>query len=372
MKRLLLLGGGHAHLFVLEAFIKSKLHGVELILVTPERLAPYSGMMPGVIAGHYRYEQACVDLDPLCRASGCKLRHTRVVRLHPAQRRVECEDGSQLEYDLLSIDTGSTPPAFGIQGVHHYARLIKPIGRFIESWEAFCKTLDSTRRCSITMVGGGAAGFEVILAMRNRLKPGTGGLATPVLNLVSDMPGILPEFPSDVRWRAERALRERGVAILTGTPVLRVEREAVVLGDGGSIASDFTVWATGASAPAWPRDAGLAVDERGFILVDRTLRSLSHEEIFAAGDVASMAGEPRPKAGVWAVRAGPPLANNLRGALLGLPPGTYKPQRRALALLSAGERHAIGNWGPFAWEGRWVWNWKDRIDRAFVGRFSVA
>lgn len=374
MKRLLLLGGGHAHLFVLEAFIRHPLRDIELTLVTPANVAPYSGMMPAVIAGRYRYRQGCVNLDPLCRQSGCMLYQTRAVAVDPVQRQVQCEDGMLVDYDLLSIDIGSTSAPRGVAGAQEYAFPLRPIEGFIDGWDAFRESRPKGHQSRLTVVGGGAAGFEVALAMRYRFAhvAGASGVAATVVQLVSDMPGVLPGFPAGVRRRAEQALRSRGVASFTGNPVVRVEQDCVILGDGHRLASDFTVWATGAAAPDWPRASGLATDERGFILVDRTLRSLSHDEIFAAGDIAAISGRPTPRAGVYAVRAGPPLARNLRAALRGEPLQTYSPQRRALALLSAGERYAIGSWGPFSWEGPWVSDWKDRIDRGFVSRFGAA
>lgn len=373
MKRLLLLGGGHAHLFVLEAFARAPLADVQIDLVTPTRLAPYSGMMPGAIAGHYRYEDACVDLLPLCRAADCRLHLTRGLRLDTSARQVACADGSSFDYDVLSIDTGSTPGHFGVPGVAEFGRAVKPIDRFVAELDAYCARLAPDRPAQVAVVGAGAAGCEVALAIAHRVGAlAQDGRAGPArITLVSDKLHILPGFPAGVRRRMERALARRGVAQAAGAAVSVVEAGRVVLADGRALASDFTVWATGSSAPAWPREAGLAIDGGGFIQVDAALRSTSHPEVFAAGDIASMIAAPRPKSGVYAVRAGPPLAANLRAALTGQDAAPYTPQRRALALLSCGERYAVGMWGNWSWEGAWVWRWKDRIDRRFVRRFSV-
>lgn len=372
MKRLLLLGGGHAHLFVLEAFIAAPLPEVELVLVSPERLAPYSGMMPGVIAGHYRYEEACIDLVPLCRACNCALHTAHSTRIDPDSRRVWCDDGESFDYDLLSIDTGSSPGTLDIPGVPEHAHPVKPAGRFVMDLDAYCAGLAPDRSAHVAVVGAGAAGCEVLLALQYRLEElRAAARAGPTYaTLVSDMPRILPGFSAGVRRRIERLLRQRGAHVLSGSPAAWVEAGALVLESGVRVAADFIVWATGSGAPPWPRAAGLACDERGFILVDRYLRSTSHEQVFAAGDIATVAGQPRPKSGVYAVRAGPPLARNLRAALSGTPLAAHLPQRRALALISAADKYAVGLWGPLSWEGRWVWAWKDRIDRRFIERFS--
>ena len=374
MKRLLLLGGGHAQLFVLEAFARAPLAGVELVLVTPTRLAPYSGMMPGVIAGHYRYEDACVDLVPLCGAAGCRLDLTRALRVDAAARRVHCENGRVLDYDLLSLDTGSTPGTFGVPGVEAWARPVKPIDRFVADLDAYCARLAPDRPARVVVAGAGAAGCEVALALAYRIdRLSQDGRAGPLqITVASNRPQILPGFPDGLRLRMERALSIRGIAAETQGPVAAVEAQRVVLADGTVLDSDFTVWATGSSAPDWPQQAGFTTDDQGFVEVDACLRSVSHPEVFASGDLATLRDEPRPKSGVYAVRAGPPLAANLRAVLEGRQPVPYLPQRRALALISCGERYAVGMWGPLSWEGRWVWTWKDRIDRRFISRFSPA
>jgi selenide,water dikinase len=146
----------------------------------------------------------------------------------------------------------------------------------------------------------------------------------------------------------------------------------VVLGGGGRLACDAPIVAIGSSAPAWLRDSGLALDADGFVATGATLQSGSHPEVFAAGDVASRVDAPRPRSGVYAVRAGPPLALNLRRFLAGGALQPYRPQPRALNLLSCGARYAIASWGPWSAEGRWVWWWKDRIDRGFVARLRRA
>ena len=369
MKRLLLIGGGHAHLFVLEAFARAPLPGVEPTLVSPHQLAPYSGMMPGVIAGHYHYDQGCVDLAPLVRAAGCRWLKTRAVRFDPASRVVVCENGSRLDYDLLSINTGSTPPPLTVPGVAEHSVPVKPIETFLGRWHQLAVDVATRRPLSIAVVGGGAAGVEVIAAMRHRLARTT--WHPHRFHLIGRQDTLLPQLAPQAGDAAARVLRAQGINLHLGQAVNVVARDHVELADGTRIDSDFTVWATGAAAPAWPREAGLAVDDAGFITIDPTLRSCSHPDVFAAGDVASLAIRPHPRSGVYAVKGGPVLAANLRAVLCGQALTPWTPQTRALALLSIGDRHAIGAWGNWVWQGRWAWRWKDHIDRRFVARFAA-
>ncbi|MDP1925226.1 MAG: FAD-dependent oxidoreductase [Thiobacillus sp.] len=369
MKRLLLIGGGHAHLFVLEAFARAPLPGVELVLVSPNQLAPYSGMMPGVIAWHYHYDQGCVDLAPLVRAAGCRWLKTIAVRFDPASRVVLCENGSRLDYDLLSINTGSTPPPQTVPGVAEYSIPVKPIETFLDRWRYLSVEVACRRPLNIVVVGGGAAGVEVVTAMRHRLARST--WHSHRFHLVGRQDTLLHHLAPQAGHAAARVLRALGITLHLGQAVNAVTRDYVALADGTRIDSDFTIWATGSAAPAWPRAAGLAVDDAGFIAIEPTLRSCSHPDVFAAGDVASLVDRPHPKSGVYAVKAGPVLAANLRAALQDQALTPWTPQTRALALLSTGDRHAIGAWGNWVWQGRWAWRWKDYIDRRFVARFAA-
>ncbi|MCQ9376560.1 FAD-dependent oxidoreductase [Methyloversatilis sp. XJ19-49] len=356
MKRLVLLGGGHAHLFVLEAFAREQPDAV-VSLITPDALTPYSGMMPGVIAGHYDYRQACIDLAPLAARAGCALRLDAAVSLDAGQRQIRLASGEVIDYDMLSIDTGSTPRIPDLPGADTCAHPVKPIGQLLESWH----TARAAR--SAAVVGAGAAGVEIIMALHHR---------QPRMRctLIDRAPHILDGLSVRLQRRVMIELARQRIDVVTDARVSGVDGDALNLGDGRSIPSQFTVWATGAAPPAWLRGSGLANDERGFIATGPTLQSLSHPEVFAAGDVATMIDSPRPKSGVFAVRAGPPLAANLLRAARGDTLQLWTPQTQALLLLACGRRHAIASRGGWSLQGDWVWRWKDRIDRAFMRRFG--
>jgi NADH dehydrogenase FAD-containing subunit len=133
---------------------------------------------------------------------------------------------------------------------------------------------------------------------------------------------------------------------------------------------DYTIWVTTASASSWIKESGLLTDEKGFILVNNYLQSLSHPHIFAVGDIATIPDYPRPKAGVFAVRQGKPLFDNLARILQNRPLKPYFPQKNYLSLIGTGDQKAIASWGGFAWQSPLLWTWKDRIDRAFMRQFE--
>ena len=371
MKRLVLVGGGHSHVEVLRRFGKAPVAGTELVLVSPHADAPYSGMLPGWIAGHYTREDCHIDLAALARFANCRFQRSACNGINPEAGLVFCENGEHLGFDHVSVDIGSRSPAFEVDGALEHAVAVRPVEQFVRKWEDACGDLASGRGTHrIAVVGAGAAGTEVLLAMQHRLKEIAPG-ATVQFLLVGDRPDILPGHNEQVRRIFRRVLAQRGVELHLGAPVQRVEAGAIRLRDGRTIEAGLIAWATGASAAIWPRSAGLATDDRGFILVNDGLQSVSHPNIFAGGDIATLRDHPRPKSGVYAVRAGPPLAENLRRAMLGQPLLSWKPQPHALALISTGDRHAVASRDTLAFEGGWVWKWKDWIDRRFMMRYRV-
>ena len=368
MKRLVLLGGGHAHVHVLREFARRRPADAQVVLASPFARQLYSGMLPGWVAGHYAIGELAIALPQLAQAAGAEFAETAAVALDAGERTVTLADGRVAEYDVLSIDTGAAPPRDAVPGAREHALFVRPIEHFVSLLERLVD-LAYARPLDLAVIGGGAAGFEIALALAHRFRPDRGETTVRV-SLVTGAGTPLAGYPPGVIARGRRALRERGVSVIEQLCVA-VEADRLQLADGATLACNAPVMAIGGVAPAWLAGSGLALDERGFVATGATLQSTSHAEVFAVGDVASRHDAPHPRSGVHAVRAGPPLADNLIGHLEGRPLRSHAPQRRTLNLLSCGERYAIASWGGLSAEGAWVWRWKDRIDRAFIERYAT-
>ncbi len=368
-RRILLIGGGHSHLEVLRRFAQRPDPGIELTLVSPNALTPYSGMLPGLIAGHYTVADSHIDLPALSRWAQARFVCDRVVELDLYTRIARLAEGGIEPFDLASIDIGSAPDA-SIPGAREHAIGVKPVDRFLAAWAALQVDAAAGRVRTIVVVGAGAGGVEALFAMQFRLTQTMAGEA-PRFALVTDQPHVLPEHPPSVRKGLGKLLIARDVVLHTGSAAVAVEPGAVVTANGRHIAADRIIWATSASAAPWLAASSLDCDARGFVRVNRHLQSVSDPSVFAAGDCATQDGEPRPKSGVFAVREGPPLAANLRHAARHETLVAFTPQRRTLALITTGGRHAVASWGPAAAQGEWVWRWKDRIDRRFCARYRL-
>lgn len=374
-KEVVLVGAGHAHVGVLRDFGLRPLPGVRLTLVTRQVHTPYSGMLPGMVAGHYDFHQVHIDTGPLARFADARLVLSEVTGLDLRDRRVLCLDRPPLRYDVLSIDIGSTPGGADVPGVGEHAIPVKPIDRFLARFEA-ARARIAGQHCvaRIAVVGGGAAGVELVLSLQARLRRdcAAAGFDPDGLRflIVSASPTILPALPAGARRRLERILARRGIETLLNARVTGIGERRLEIEGAPAQEIDVVFWATQARAAPWLRDTGLMLDERGFIAVHDTLQSVSHDSVFAAGDVASMVGHDLPKSGVYAVRQGPYLTDNIRRTLAGRPLRSYRPQSEALYLLSTGDRYAVGVRNGISFEGAWAWRWKDWIDRSFMDRFN--
>jgi selenide,water dikinase len=369
MKRLVLCGGGHTHVEVLRRFGLRPVPGVELVLVSPNRFTPYSGMLPGLVAGHYRFDQVHLDLERVTHFAGARFLQTLVTGFDPRSRVVTLADGATLAFDVASLDVGSRPPTDGIPGAEEHAIGVKPVEPFLRVSGQWLERARAGTRLAV--VGGGAGGVETLLSMQHRFRRETGRADAVECHLVTDVDQVLPDHGARAQAIFRRILAERGVELHLASRVVRVEAGAVHAANGLVVRAHAIVWATGAAPLPLLRASGLALDATGFVAVNDRLQSISHGHVFAAGDCATIVGHPRPKSGVYAVREGPPLAANLRAALAGRPLVRYVPQRHALALISTGNRYAVASRRSFAVEGAWVWWWKNWIDRRFVRRYAT-
>ena len=372
---LVLVGGGHSHVGVLRSFGMRTLTNVRLTLVSTDMHAPYSGMLPGYVAGHYSHDDVHIDLQRLATFAGAALCHDEVIGIDRQAQTVLCRNGAPIRYDFLSLNLGATPQVTRVPGALEHSIPVKPIARFNQRWLALLERVrEHAGQTTIAVVGAGAGGVELLLAMQYRLHQELQliGRKPDALrfHLVTQSAEILPTHNPGVQRRFRAVLAERGVQVHAGTDVCEVQTGRLRAASGVVIDADEIIWVTQAGGAPWLAATGLALDDGGFVQVNEHLQSVTDPRIFAAGDVAAMVGHPLEKAGVFAVRQARPLTDNLRASVHGQPLVTYRPQRKWLALISTGNRYAVASRGGIGFAGGWVWHWKDWIDRRFMRRFS--
>ncbi|RFC36907.1 MAG: pyridine nucleotide-disulfide oxidoreductase family protein [Candidatus Nitrotoga sp. LAW] len=361
MYRLIMAGGGHAQLSVLKTLAQKSL-GIDAVLITPSPYQIYSGMLPGWIAGHYSLSDCRIDLRPLAASAGARLIFAQVVGIDAQRCRISLSDGMHLDYDGLSLDVGSEADLSLLEVAGERLLPIKPLGNFVQRWPAILNAASQQDHYRLVVVGGGAAGVELAFAAQYAFATQRCKQASVVL--VASEGGILPGHASGVKHRARALLEQRGITLYQAQAVGTLE--GVALSNGQSLLADCIIAATGARPPAWLRNSGLALDEQGYVLVDAQHRSISHPNVFAAGDVCMRSDIQLAHSGVHAVFAGPVLAHNLIAAINGHTLESYRPRKKSLYLLATGPKHAIASWGVFSAQGHWVWRWKDWIDRRFM------
>ncbi|MGB3404384.1 MAG: selenide, water dikinase SelD [Microcoleaceae cyanobacterium] len=376
-----LIGGGHSHAIVLKQFGMNPIPGIRLTLITDVYHTPYSGMLPGYIAGLYDFDEVHIDLRPLTQFAQGRIIHDQVIGLNLAQNQVLCSNHPPISFDILSINIGSTPNRLTVAGAEQYAIAVKPISKFLQYWDQIKQNVIQypQQKQRLAIVGGGAGGVELTLSVQAHLQRIYDSAKQPLTNLELHLfhrgKQLIPERHPWVGKTLQKILSRRGVNIHLNQTVSQIigkenSSKRVYCESGLKIDCDHVFWVTQAGATAWLKQTDLVTDERGFIQVKDTLQSISHPHIFAAGDVATIVNHPRPKAGVFAVRQGKPLFDNLIKVLQQKPPQSFIPQQQFLILIGTGDEKAIASrdWlrlGPYSF----LWKWKDYIDRKFMDQF---
>ena len=360
---LLLIGGGHSHLLVLDELIRNPIPEVRKTLVVDSHLPVYSGMVPGLVAGQYTGDQASVDLRPLAQAAGVEIIEQAASHLETKHNTLILENGRSLVYTAASVNIGSTVAGLETPGVLEYALSTRPIAQLV----ARCQSLGKRER--VLIVGGGAGGVELAFCLQSqlaRIHP------TVRVTLVTSSPTLLSPRRPRLARRVHSLAQSRGIGVRTETTITRVEsRRAFTQGDE-AIDFDLLVWASGAVGHPFFTRSGVPTEPRGFAWILNTLQLSETQNVFAAGDCATLRAYPKtPKAGVYAVRQGPLLSHNLRAFLAGNPLKEYRPQTDFLTLLNLGDGTAVGSRLGVTFKGHWVQSLKDRIDRRFVNRFRL-
>jgi selenide,water dikinase len=361
VKQLILLGGGHSHALVLNRWRQRRLGGVKLTLVSDVRYGSYSGMLPGYLGGFYTYDETHIDLLALAESAGAEWILDRAVGLDAQARSLELGGGRRLTFDLLSADIGSTPALDGISGQEGITPA-KPVPQFLQAWETFL-----TQPGPVAIIGAGIGGIELALNIEARLR--RDGILQPEIFLFHRGRRLLDGYPPPVGAFLWDLLRSRGIQVELNAAVSAVVGQRVIAAQREFGPFVWVIGVTHSQAPGWISASVLATDPQGFIAVNSYLQSLSHPSIFAAGDIASLSERRLPKAGVFAVRQGLPLARNLERFLQDRPLQPYRPQRRYLSLIGAGDENALALWGAYWGYSYLYWHWKQSLDRRFMAQF---
>lgn len=365
-RRVILAGGGHAHLAVLADWAQNPLPDTECWLVTSARHTAYSGMLPGWMAGHYRAPDLLIDLKPLAEKAGAKLVLADVIGLNADTRALTLSTGEQVQFDMLSLATGGETDISSLAALGDKLLAVRPVDAFMEHWSALLDRASLRTSIHVAIVGGGAAGVELALGTSAALRRLSSHAR---VSLVTPEERFLEGHAAGVRRRVLAEFGSRGIALHFAQAA--GEENGLLLSNGNFLPCDSVIAATGSRAPKWLAKSGLACSSDGFVAVGPDLQSASHPAIFAAGDIIVRLDQPVARSGVHAVKAGPVLAANLRAVITSGSLEQYLPRERTLYLLATGDKRAILSWGRFVTSGKLAWRLKDWIDRYFVSRYTA-
>lgn len=364
IKNVVLIGGGHAHALVLRKWAMKPVAGVRLTVINPTATAPYTGMLPGFVAGHYQRDELDIDLVRLARFANARLVLGAATEIDRQAKTIAVAGRPPIPYDVCSINVGITSAMPFVPGFEEHGLAAKPLGQFARTWESFAGTHDSGTP-SVIVIGGGVGGCELALAMHHRLSSSG---ATPQITVV-EADQIVRDLGERSRAELRAHLNRSAIGVREDKRVTSVTHNSVLLDDGSELDADLVIGAAGARPYPWLAELGLQMHD-GFIEVDSTLRSVTDPNIFVTGDCAHMGFAPRPKAGVFAVRQAPVLFANISAVLTNSKLQKFAPQDDYLKLISLGSKTAAADKFKRFVQGKGLWRLKDTIDRRFMDKLG--
>jgi len=379
---LVLLGGGHANIQVLKMLAMNPIGGLRITLISDQTHSPYSGMIPGYLAGYYSYEECHFDLRRICEELGQRFIKAKIIGIDPQRKKIRLENRVEVGYDCASINVGIAPKSIENSSEEAALKLIplKPISRFIAHWErliADLKAYKGRKSLQIAVVGAGASGVEISIILKMLIDQHNWNAE---VSLIHRHEFLVSAQDISAQRRLSKTLEELDIKVFKNTQALKEQENGLVLKDDNGLiqTKDFyrVLTATQAVAPQWFTHSDLPVSPDGFVKVNKNLLVENEHGLFAAGDCIHFSPSPLKKAGVYAVRQGRVLEHNIRAFFTGKSAlKTFHPKKNVLSLITIGERKALVHQDS-ASILRWMWPsllWtvKDGIDRRFMKRFQA-
>lgn len=371
MFNLVFIGGGHSHAIALKLWGKKPVLGVKVTLISDVKNTPYSGMLPGYLGGYYNYQESHINLEKLAKFAKINLIIDSVIDIDPHQKNIPCKSGKRIDFDLVSIDIGSTPKNSDIEGANLYTIPAKPVNLLLAKWQEITDKAEQNndKLLTLNIIGGGAGGVELAMNIHRKLS----SILAPnklKINLIHKREKILSNQNEWVSYKLTEILKSKNINLYLNTTIKAVNKDNIITESELKIPADHHFLVTQASAPLWLKNSSISTDQDGFILIKNTLQSINYDFIFATGDIATMINYSCPKAGVFAVKQGKPLYENICNFLNNKPLKSYHPQRNYLNIIGTGNDSAVAMWGYFGGESPILWHWKKHLDNTFMEQFA--
>lgn len=371
MKKLVLIGGGHSHAIALCYLNKNRLNNTEITIISDEEISPYSGILPAYIAGYYSPEDVFIPIKKIAEKKGINFILDKVIDLYPDKKYLVCQSGKIINFDVLSINIGSTPKTSSIEGADLYSIPAKPVKLLLEKWQKILNFYQENTSQTITLniIGGGAGGVELALNMQKKLLTILNKNQVTI-NLIHRGERILESHNQWVSYKLTKILEANQINLHLNTEVKKINQTEITFKSGETIKGNYHILVTQASAPSWLKNSSIATDKEGFIIIKKTLQTTNYDYIFATGDIATFPEKPYPKAGVFAVRQGKPLLLNLSKFLNNQPLKSYSFSPSYLNIIGTGNKSAVASWGNLALDSPLLWELKNYLDRRFIKRIK--
>ncbi len=367
VKKIVLLGGGHAHLLILSNLRRFRELGCRVSVVQPSPYHYYSGMGPGLLAGMYKPTEIRFFTQKIVQKQDCEFFTDKAETIDPIKRIVELKSGRILKYDFLSCNVGSFVPMEIVNPGAKDVFTVKPIASLLQARERVRELLFQGNP-NLAVLGGGPAALEMAAALRALSRERT---FTPARITVFTGHRFLSRFGERLRKMGGQTMRSLDIEIVEGAYVKKVDTRKIVLDNGKVYEPDLCMVALGVRPSSLFQTSGLPTGPDQGLLVNKYLQSVAYPEIFGGGDCIYFQPQTLDKVGVQAVRQNPVLLDNLMAMVKNIQLRPFRPRSRYMLIFNTGDQKGILVRGKLVLRGKWVFKLKDRIDRNFMQRFQI-
>lgn len=363
--QIILAGGGHGHVVALRLLGLQPIEGARVTLVSDVAYAICASMLPGIVAGKYRLEEAMIDLRKLCEFAGVEFVQGSVSGINLNEKFLALDRGTTLSFRVLSLNLGSRPAFSEEESVKEHTWPLKPVEIFLAKLETFVAKHQEGDSKTFVVVGGGKSGFEMACALSERLH------SDVIIHIIQANTRFLEDYRERTSDLAFQALEKKNVVIHLDEYVTEVTPNSVLCESGLEVPADVILWASHPEpAVKWLRASGLAVDQQGFLQIRKTLQSASHTYIFALGEIASMQGCNYPRTANLGIRQGALLYENLKRWIEGSKLDTFDCHRGMCDFIFSGYSTAILQSKMFSVNSRLASRFQGYLEKRFVAKHS--
>ena len=362
--RLVLIGGGISHIYILSnlaKMIKRAPSSLEMTLISPAGKCFNPGLVGAFMEGICSVNDLLFDLAEICKICGANFLMGEVAKIAVKEQLIGLNDGKCMPFDILSVDIHHQLEGEEIEGVKKFATAVNSFENILYLKKYF---QERPVECNITMVGSSGRAVELVFAL---LESARKMKIKARLTMIDAAHSILPGYDIDVKHKVSAELKSRQVELILGRRITLVTGDFLIFDDHTLLKHDYLVWSTEPAAGPLFKHSGFTVDDKGFMVVNHYLRSVDASNVFGLGGSIRGRDGSYFKMRDYGKNETAILLANIKNRINRVPLSrTFNPSRKHLQSLSLGNRDGIINYRRVVFRGKLAWRIHHHLHKSFL------